>query len=130
MNKLHISFLILILILIHFSCEKDDSSTVKTLSGTWDFLIIMQVKDSLKMTLTLVQNDNDTLSGNIYHNNKERILLPTSKINDESVEIDCLWDDPSILTFTGKINSRFDYMNGTYTSNLDYIPDTWSANKK
>ena len=87
--------------------------------------------------MTLVQNDNNMISGNIHYDNKDKLLLSTSKLNGDSIKIDCLWTEKIwgtsiILTFTGKINSRFNFMNGTYKNNLDYYiyeSNTWSANK-
>jgi hypothetical protein len=126
----------LILTLVIFSCKKENDSTL-ALTGNWKFTITMQGNYIRYCNLNLVQNDNNALAGSITDTSfidntfiiNEMKLLSTSKIKGDSVLIDCLWQDPAILNFRGIVNSKFNQMNGSYFSNVDYVPGTWSAIK-
>jgi hypothetical protein len=120
------TLILILMVLLAWSCEKIPLN----LTGTWDLVLIMQGNDTIYYTMSLVQNDNNTIAGNIIIVGEEKILLSTSKIKNDSVIIDCLWNNPAILSLKGKRNSNFNNMNGTYYSDGDYVPGTWLANKK
>jgi len=138
-NILHF-FRILALILILFSCSKEEDTNI---SGEWDtsFAVTRGI-DTLKIYsgVMTIQVDKNQITGNILFEDENSFLftefLPggfltrTHKIHFESFA----WlvnDSISTLTLTysGTVNTTRDHMVGIFTSGARKIGD-WSAVKK
>ena len=127
--KFYPTIVVLILLLAFSSCKKDDPEKL-TLTGTWEKTIT--VTDTYNGTMTLVQNDNDALTGSFVFSDNTGYtpLLSTSKIIGNSVIIEWMLSDTYKLSFAGTVSSDFNSMSGNITANGIIKAGTWSATRK
>jgi len=102
--------------------------TKAALTGTWNKSFTIS-GETYNGTLILVQETNNKLTGSFVFSDGSGYteLLSSSKIDGYNVTIDWMLSTYK-LSYTGTVNSDFDYMSGTYSANGTYI-GPWTASK-
>lgn len=105
-------------------------TTSPSLTGTWNkTMTITSQSVTFNGTMNLVHLENNTLTGDFVFDDGSGYteLLSTSKITGNSVTIEWMLDTYR-LKFTGTVNSAYDSMSGTW-STQSVAMGPWSATK-
>jgi hypothetical protein len=122
--------LVVFLLLTAFfsACTKDKQFEEKTLTGIWRL-----TEGQIEVDLTIIQHDNNTLSGTfdyINYGNDTGELLPESNISENIITFAFIQNGYSKLVYTGDVNTDFDYMSGEYTiDGRSWYSYIWTAQK-